>query len=57
VPAASVRAFSLPGFTGLARHLNAYITYYNHHRAHTGRITNGRTPAELVDGTRKMEPR
>jgi hypothetical protein len=26
-------------------------------RAHTGRITAGRTPAEVVYGARKMEPR
>ena len=36
--------FHFPGYTGLARHLNAYITY----RAHTGRIAAGRTPAEIV---------
>ncbi|MDX6688816.1 MAG: hypothetical protein QOG15_273, partial [Solirubrobacteraceae bacterium] len=27
------------------------------HRAHTGRITQGRCPADLVYGARKMEPR
>ena len=30
---------------------------YNHHRAHTGRITAGRHPAQLIYGARKMEPR
>jgi transposase InsO family protein len=49
--------FHFPGFSGLARHLNAYTTYYNHHRAHTGRITAGRTPADIVHGAHKMEPR
>jgi transposase InsO family protein len=49
--------FHVPGYTGLRRHLDAYLTYYNHHRTHTGRITAGRCPAELVYGARKMEPR
>ena len=49
--------FLLPAYTGLKRHLDAYLTYYNHHRAHTGRHTAGRCPADLVYGARKMEPR
>jgi transposase InsO family protein len=49
--------FHVPGYTGLKRHLDAYLTYYNHHRAHTGRTTAGQCPAELVHGARKMEPR
>jgi transposase InsO family protein len=49
--------FHVPAYTGLKRHLDAYITYYNHHRAHTGRTTAGRCPADLVYGARKMEPR
>jgi transposase InsO family protein len=49
--------FHIPGYTGLKRHLDAYMTYYNHHRAHTGRTTAGRCPAELVYGARKMEPK
>jgi transposase InsO family protein len=44
-------------YRGLQRELDAYLNLYNHHRAHTGRITQGRTPAELVYGARKMEPR
>jgi transposase InsO family protein len=44
-------------FTGLKRELTSYLDYYNHQRAHTGRITSGRCPAELVYGARKMEPR
>ena len=31
--------------------------FYNHERAHTGRLTNGRTPAEVIRGGRKMQPR
>ena len=49
--------FHFPAYTGLHRHLDSYITYYNHHRAHTGRTTAGRTPAEVIYGARKMEPR
>jgi transposase InsO family protein len=44
-------------FEGLRRQLASYIDYYNTERAHTGRITAGRTPAEVVYGARKMEPR
>lgn len=44
-------------FTGLRAELESYVRYYNHERAHTGRITAGRTPAEVVYGARKMEPR
>jgi transposase InsO family protein len=44
-------------FTGLRRELASYLDYYNHHRAHTGRLTAGQCPADLVYGARKMEPR
>jgi hypothetical protein len=44
-------------FQGLRRELATYLHDYNHHRAHTGRITAGRCPAELVYGARKMEPK
>jgi transposase InsO family protein len=44
-------------FTGLRHQLTTYLNTYNHHRAHTGRITAGRCPAELVYGAHKMEPR
>lgn len=30
---------------------------HNEERAHTGRLTNGRTPAEVIRGGRKMRPR
>jgi transposase len=49
--------FHIPAYTGLKRHLTAYMTYYNQHRAHTGRITQGHVPAELVYGANKMEPK
>jgi transposase len=44
-------------YSGLRRHLASYLDYYNHERAHTGRRTAGRCPADLVYGARKMEPR
>jgi transposase InsO family protein len=44
-------------YHGLQRELRDYLTYYNHHRTHTGRIARGAVPADLVYGARKMEPR
>jgi transposase InsO family protein len=44
-------------YRGLKRELATYLHHYNHHRAHTGPITAGRCPADLVYGARKMEPR
>ncbi|MBI5106470.1 MAG: transposase [Solirubrobacterales bacterium] len=44
-------------YTGLRRHLDHYIYDYNFHREHHGRITQGRIPADLVYGARKMEPK
>jgi transposase InsO family protein len=44
-------------YRGLKRELETYTAYYNHERAHTGRITAGQCPAELVYGAQKMEPR
>jgi transposase InsO family protein len=44
-------------FTNLHTELARYLDDYNHHRAHTGRITAGRCPAELVYGAHKMEPK
>jgi transposase InsO family protein len=49
--------FLQPRYRGLERELDAYLDIYNFHRAHTGRITQGRAPAELVYGAAKMEPR
>ena len=42
---------------GLKRDLAGYLTDYNHHREHHGRITAGRRPAELVYGARKTGPK
>jgi transposase InsO family protein len=44
-------------YSGLKRHLDSYLNYYNHERAHTGRLTRGRVPADLVYAAPKMEPR
>jgi transposase InsO family protein len=44
-------------FTGLKRTLEHYLHDYNYDREHHGRITQGRRPADLVYGARKMEPR
>lgn len=43
--------------SGLRRHLSNYLDYYNNERAHTGRHTAGQTPADLVYGAKKMEPK
>jgi transposase InsO family protein len=47
----------VPKFTALRRDLVAYLGYYNHQRAHTGRRNQGRTPAQIVYGSRKTRPR
>ncbi len=47
----------VPKFTALARDLVQYLGFYNHERAHTGRRSDGKTPAEQVYGARKMRPR
>lgn len=44
-------------FTGLKRDLAAYLRYYNFDRAHKGRLTKGRIPAEIVYGASKIEAR
>jgi transposase InsO family protein len=42
-----------PKITALQRDLDEYLTYYNTDRAHTGRLTQGRLPADIVHGARK----
>jgi transposase InsO family protein len=44
-------------FTGLKRDLDHYLRTYNFDRVHTGRLTQGRIPAEIVYGAQKMEAR
>jgi len=45
-----------PKITALRRDLDEYLNYYNTDRAHTGRLTQGRVPADIVYGARKMGP-
>jgi putative transposase len=47
----------VPKIGGLERDLAAYLRFYNEERAHTGRLTNGRTPLQTLVGARKMRPR
>jgi transposase InsO family protein len=46
----------VPRLTALRRDLDAYLDYYNYDRAHTGRLTKGRTPWQVL-GARKMRIR
>jgi transposase InsO family protein len=47
----------IPKMTALAHDLDTYLIDYNHDRAHTGRLTQGRVPADIVYGARKTSPR
>jgi transposase InsO family protein len=47
----------VPKMGGLVRDLEAYLRFYNEERAHTGRLTRGRTPLQALVGARKMRPR
>ncbi|MEO6350175.1 MAG: DDE-type integrase/transposase/recombinase [Candidatus Limnocylindrales bacterium] len=47
----------VPKLTGLGRDLAGYLRFYNEERAHTGRLTAGRTPLQVLIGARKMRPR
>ena len=42
-----------PRSTALERDLNEYLHYFNYDRAHTGRLTKGRVPGDIVLGPRK----
>jgi transposase InsO family protein len=44
----------IPKLTALERDLKQYLGYYNFDRAHTGRLTKGRVPGEIVYGARKV---
>ena len=44
-----------PRYTGLRRELDHYLREYNTDRVHHGRLTNGRIPADIVYGARKMK--
>jgi transposase InsO family protein len=49
--------FLIPKLTGLRRELARYVWYYNTDRAHTGRITQGRTPEEVLGKAKMWTPR
>jgi transposase InsO family protein len=40
--------YLIPKLTGLRLDLERYLHYYNTDRAHTGRLTKGRTPEEVI---------
>jgi hypothetical protein len=52
--APQLRPLTRPQLTALRRDLDEYLTYYNTDRAHTGRHNQGRVPAQIVYGARKM---
>jgi transposase InsO family protein len=49
----SFARYLVPKYMGLRRELVRYLEIYNHDRAHNGRLTRGRTPAEVL-GAAKM---
>ena len=53
VLAASVCPFAGTALYRARARLDEYLTYFNYDRAHTGRLTQGRIPADIVFGTRK----
>ena len=46
----------VPNMTALTQDLDEYLFDYNYDRAHTGRLTQGRVPADIVYGARKTSP-
>ena len=44
----------VPKKTALERDLEEYLETYNRDRAHTGRLTRGAIPGELVYGAKKV---
>ena len=47
----------VPKIGGLVRDLAGYLDFYNLERAHTGRLTRGRTPYQALVRARKIRPR
>ena len=45
--------YLVPRYVGLRRELERYLLHYNFDRTHNGRLTKGRTPAEVL-GAAKM---
>jgi transposase InsO family protein len=48
--------YTEPSITGLRQDLNAYLTYYNHHRKHHGRWNQGQPPATIMTPNPKLQP-
>jgi transposase InsO family protein len=46
----------VPKTTALSRDLDDYLKTYNFDRAHTGRLTKGQVPGDIVFGARKTRP-
>ena len=46
----------VPKLTAHERDFERYLDYYDFDRAHTGRLTQGRVPGEIVYGARKVRP-
>jgi transposase InsO family protein len=46
----------VPKTTALAKDLERFLDDYNFDRAHTGRLTQGRVPRDIVFGARKTRP-
>lgn len=46
----------VPKLTALERDLEAYLWTYNYDCAHTGRLTRGQIPADIVYGAHKVRP-
>jgi transposase InsO family protein len=46
----------VPKKTALSKDLDEYLIDYNYDRAHTGRLTQGRVPGDIVFGARKTSP-
>lgn len=44
----SFARYLIPTYTGLRHDLKRYVSYYNSDGAHTGRLTRGRTPEEVL---------
>ena len=53
VLATRLRALAGAQVTALDADLDEYLDYFNFDRAHTGRLTKGRVPADIVFGARK----
>jgi transposase InsO family protein len=48
----SFARYLIPKYMGLRRELERYLVLYNYDRAHNGRLTKGRTPAEVLGAAR-----